>query len=484
MHRQRRHVSFISAAVVAAPLIVAGLLLPSGSAAAAPLGGPVILGGDDLTDHGNAVDNDNNGSCETMVDGWNYIQKALENISPQVTRTNDGTVAALGSSDENATCDFGSLFGGAGAAIEAAAGAAGLSVTFYDGPDAINEFFAAVRAGTANPRIVWIAGNGAGNDLDSDESTALANNATTIGDFVNAGGGLLSHGTEYGWLSGLLPGVSTVDSGSSDDLYLTAAGQSSFPGLTNTEVNAGPWHNHFECTGDPGNGATSDCFGGLQVLTASSSVDDQNGRDAAVIIGGAAAQLPGSISLDPGEAWNNPTTSPNHSVKATVRDDSGAVLPGKTVTFSVVSGPNAGAGGSATTNASGEATFAYSSNGAEGTDTIQASFVDDTGATRSTQASKVWDKTRPACSFVATRTNPAETELSVRDPLAGLQSISASPTVNAVVTIDPAAYQGLTSAVKVVVSRQNEAQVARARIAITDRAGNVGYCTLSGYVKA
>ena len=33
------------------------------------------------------------------------------------------------------------------------------------------------------------------------EAAALTGNATAIGDFVNSGGGLISHGSEYGWLS-------------------------------------------------------------------------------------------------------------------------------------------------------------------------------------------------------------------------------------------------------------------------------------------
>jgi hypothetical protein len=52
----------------------------------------VILGGDDLTHHG---DIDELGELQ---DGWVYIRKALENIAPQVTRSgNNGIIAALGS---------------------------------------------------------------------------------------------------------------------------------------------------------------------------------------------------------------------------------------------------------------------------------------------------------------------------------------------------------------------------------------------------
>src|SRR5688572_12781925 len=60
------------------------------SQAVESLGGPVILGGDDLTEHGGL------NAQGKPADGWLYIQKALENIKARVSRTNDGTVAVLG----------------------------------------------------------------------------------------------------------------------------------------------------------------------------------------------------------------------------------------------------------------------------------------------------------------------------------------------------------------------------------------------------
>src|SRR5687768_9860501 len=55
------------------------------------LGGPVILGGDDLNDHGSY-----NTSTRQLQLGWLYIGKALENIKIRVARTHDNTVAVLG----------------------------------------------------------------------------------------------------------------------------------------------------------------------------------------------------------------------------------------------------------------------------------------------------------------------------------------------------------------------------------------------------
>ena len=254
------------------------------------------------------------------------------------------------------------------------------TVTYYDDDTGIEAFFDALAAGTATPRIIWISGTGAGNDIESqEEADALTNNATAIADFVNAGGGLVSHGSEYGWLFALLPGLSDVGGGSSGDLYLTPAGAAAFPGVTEENVNAGPWHNHFE-----GN------FGGLEVLVRSSNVlDSQTDEDAAVVLGGASVTLPGAIVLTPATATNPVGTS--HTVTATVRDQTGALLPGVTVTFSVTSGPNTGAGGTAVTDANGQATFTYTSNGSVGTDTIRASFVDQTETERSDVANKTWE---------------------------------------------------------------------------------------------
>ena len=172
-----------------------------------------------------------------------------------------------------------------------------------------------------------------------------------------------------------------VQGGSSDDLTLTPQGQAAFPGLTNTDINAGPWHGHFE-----GN------IGGLQVLVTSSTVDDNQGNDARVVIGGAAVTLPGTISLTPATATNPVGTS--HTVTATVRNPDGSPRSGVLVHFSVTSGPDNGKTGTGTTNATGKATFTYTNTGGAGTDTISASYTEGQNNFSAT-ATKTWQGTAP-----------------------------------------------------------------------------------------
>ena len=72
---------------------------------------------------------------------------------------------------------------------------------------------------------------------------------------------------------------------------------------------------------------------------------------------------------------------------ATVREG-GQPVNNRAVTFSVT-GANPQTATTRTTNASGEATFAYTGT-AGGTDTIRASFTDSAGQTRATTATRTW----------------------------------------------------------------------------------------------
>ncbi len=325
----------------------------------------MILGGDDLTDHGSY-----NGAPQN---GWLYILKAQESLKPNVKRPHDGTVAVLGSTDSTSTA------GNAGGAYHYTTPLAGLTPQFYDGPAAIDDFFDDLRTGAKKPAILVTVGTDAANDLDTLEGNTLRSHAAEIAAFVNSGGGLLSHGfgadAAYGWLFALIPGITEADGCDVGTLSLTADGQAAFPGLTNNHIRTGPCHSNF--SGD---------LAGLKVLA-------RDGRGQNIIIGGAAVQLPGNISLSPQTATYTIGVTSSHTVVATARDGRLVPVVGTTVTFQVISGPNTGRTGTAVTNAQGQASFTYPSNGTAGTDQITARFVDPTGTPQiSPPVEAIWQR--------------------------------------------------------------------------------------------
>ena len=80
------------------------------------------------------------------------------------------------------------------------------------------------------------------------------------------------------------------------------------------------------------------------------------------------------ISLSP-PTQTHPTGT-SATVTAKVVDDEGKGIEGVEVTFAVTSGPNKGTEGTATTDASGEASFTYLGGPSPGTDEVVASFID------------------------------------------------------------------------------------------------------------
>jgi hypothetical protein len=79
-----------------------------------------------------------------------------------------------------------------------------------------------------------------------------------------------------------------------------------------------------------------------------------------------------TVGLSPATATNPVGT--NHTVTAFAQAANGAPIPGVTIDFLVLTGPNAGKSGSGTTGADGKTTFTYHDDGGAGTDTIQASI--------------------------------------------------------------------------------------------------------------
>jgi hypothetical protein len=94
------------------------------------------------------------------------------------------------------------------------------------------------------------------------------------------------------------------------------------------------------------------------------------------------------LTVLPATAQNPVDTT--HTVTALVKDSINDPVPGVLVTFNILTGPNAGVTGTATTDANGEATFSWSSSVA-GIDTVQASIPGATGAAPiTTTATKTW----------------------------------------------------------------------------------------------
>ncbi|MGD9983090.1 MAG: IPTL-CTERM sorting domain-containing protein [Porticoccaceae bacterium] len=219
------------------------------------LAGPIVIGGDDLNDHGSW-----DGSSNLL--GWLYIQNALASLIPQVTLSgNDGTIVVLGS-DPSSIPGVTAGDSCTAAYFPAQALVPARTVTCVEGDTAINTYLTGVANGTNRPAVIVYPGNGASNGVDAVEEAAWAANATTIANYVAAGGGLLAHAGDYTWLTALLPGIIVGPSCSaSPGAALTTAGSTAFPTLTDADINAGPCHASFS-----GN------FGGLQVLANDASI--------------------------------------------------------------------------------------------------------------------------------------------------------------------------------------------------------------------
>ncbi|MEA1985219.1 MAG: Ig-like domain-containing protein [Euryarchaeota archaeon] len=125
----------------------------------------------------------------------------------------------------------------------------------------------------------------------------------------------------------------------------------------------------------------------IGVFTSNPSNDD-NIFFSAFFMGSTTAVVGEGILLSPTSAVNPVGTS--HTVTATLQDDAGAPIVGRLVSFEIMSGPNAGMTGNDTTDASGQATFTYSSASA-GTDVIEASFINSQQVVvTSNTAEKTW----------------------------------------------------------------------------------------------
>jgi uncharacterized repeat protein (TIGR01451 family) len=152
--------------------------------------------------------------------------------------------------------------------------------------------------------------------------------------------------------------------------------------------------------------ASSDYFGWAVSISGDTIVvgahgDDDNGESSGsaylfhIVCG---MQQP-TLILDPSSDTNPVGTS--RTVTATYELDE-VPQEGVQIDFFVTDGPNAGDGGSNTTDISGQASFTYTGDGGVGTDTINATAFDQAGApVISAQATKEWTGT-PNMSFTKT----------------------------------------------------------------------------------
>lgn len=239
--------------------VAAGLLF--GSAVHA---GPFILAGTDADDHGSA-------SGGLNLQGWLFMQRALENLAVGVT-TGIKTVTILGSTST------------AGAAANSAYSlstlvSAGWSVNTVSTAN-FSTFFGA--GGNLGSGILMM--DSGGNVGGGVNGSSFVPYASIIDNFLGLGGGLFSQANGYQWLSTLVPSLTVVGSGN-QGLALTSAGNTSFPGLTNANLSSGPWHSYFTNVG------------AIPVLA--TSVNTPVG--AAVIIGGATGTItnPGGTVPEP-----------------------------------------------------------------------------------------------------------------------------------------------------------------------------------------
>jgi hypothetical protein len=158
---------------------------------------------------------------------------------------------------------------------------------------------------------------------------------------------------------------------------------------------------------------------------------------AELILAPVAFLSPSNLTLAPLSASNPPGTS--HTVTATATTSTGAPVPGATVTFTVIAGPNTGVNGQSGTNANGQASFTYQDPpNVTGTDTIRANI----GTLVSNLVSKTWTTGPPNLSLGTTGNttrvgNTFSAEIRIRNA-GGAQADNV--TITKVTAIAPAVY--------------------------------------------
>jgi hypothetical protein len=267
----------------------------------------------------------------------------------------------------------------------------GLSVTYVFGP-------ANITAVSFTPyRMIAVVSdelNTFCGGLTAAENTALAGRQSDIANYINSGRGLIGFTNDFGPASyAYLSGVGTfsvLTNQAYDNITATPAGQA--VGITDTNLDVFAWHDTYEVF--------------PSFLSVLATVNDplQPAIDGhAAAIGGAQVVIPVGITLEPASASNPAIPGTTHTVTATVSDENGAPQAGVSVSFEVISGPNAGANSTTTptcapgpsptcpTDANGQVSWTYINTTATGgIDTIEACFTDAQGQEHCAQATKEW----------------------------------------------------------------------------------------------
>lgn len=245
--------------------LVPGVVL----AAAMALGMPtparagIILAGTDADDHG-----DNGGG--TNNDGWLFMQKVLDNLAPTTTNGKKWVVS-LGS-------DPGTQAGTAAASAFALSSLPGLGWSFLsvNGVIPIHDFLTDSILLTTTLKDAGILMMDSGANVSGGSTAAeqqeFEDHATAIDSFLGAGGSLFSQSLQnYDFLSTLLPGppAAAAIGESNTGISLTAAGTAAFPGLSNADLSAGPYHNRFVNFGSLAILGTSNATGNPIIIGAS-----------------------------------------------------------------------------------------------------------------------------------------------------------------------------------------------------------------------
>ncbi|SFK68198.1 PEP-CTERM protein-sorting domain-containing protein [Nitrosomonas aestuarii] len=216
---------------------IIGIVLASSFLISSVHAGPFILAGTDADDHGST-------SGGANIDGWFFMQRALENLSTSSSLSNGfKTVANLGSS--------GKASNAASSAFNSSSlPGSGWNFANIDGDAAITDFFNGSGAININNTgiIMMDSGSNVTGGSSTSERGIFTTNAVKIDNFLGAGGGLFSQSNGYDWVTSLLPTLNIISGGGSG-ISLTAAGNAAFPGLVDSDLSAGPRHNRFGNTG-------------------------------------------------------------------------------------------------------------------------------------------------------------------------------------------------------------------------------------------